>query len=54
MSTKPKTPFTQSQLMPQAEMLEVQRRKGKLVIGIPKETPLQKKGFALLPMRLPL
>jgi alanine dehydrogenase len=49
MSTKPKTPFTQSQLMPQAEMLEVQRRKGKLVIGIPKETHFQEKRVCLTP-----
>ncbi len=30
MSQKPKTPFTQSELMPQAETLEIKRRKGNL------------------------
>jgi alanine dehydrogenase len=49
MSPKPKTPFTQFDLMPQAEMLEVQRGKGKLIIGIPKETYFQEKRVCLTP-----
>lgn len=36
-------------LMPQEEMLEVQRKKGKLYIGIPKETSFQEKRVSLVP-----
>jgi len=39
----------QGSLLPKAEMLEVQRKKGKLVIGIPKETSFQEKRVALVP-----
>jgi len=49
MSNKPKTPFSKSELMPQAEMLEVAKRKGKLVIGIPKETHFQERRVCLTP-----
>lgn len=35
--------------MPQAEMLEVERKKGSLVIGVPKEVSLQEKRLALVP-----
>lgn len=36
-------------LMPQEEMLEIQRKKGSLHIGIPKETSFQEKRVALVP-----
>lgn len=36
-------------LMPQEEMLEIQRKKGKLHIGIPKETSFQERRVALVP-----
>jgi alanine dehydrogenase len=49
MSNKPKTPFSKSELLPQAEMLEVARRKGKFIIGIPKETHFQEKRVSLTP-----
>ena len=49
MSQKPKTPFSKSELLPKAEMLEVAKRKGKLVIGIPKETHYQEKRVCLTP-----
>ncbi len=44
-----KTPFSKSELLPQAEMLEIAKRKGKLVIGIPKETHFQEKRVCLTP-----
>jgi alanine dehydrogenase len=49
MSSKPTTPFSVQELMPQTEMLEVQRKKGKLLIGIPKEIHLQEKRISLTP-----
>ncbi len=49
MDNTSKTPFSKSELLPQAEMLEVARRKGKLVIGIPKETHFQEKRVCLTP-----
>lgn len=49
MSKKPTTPFSKRELMPQAEMLEVKRKKGKLVIGIPRETSYQEKRVSLTP-----
>ncbi|HIP47522.1 MAG TPA: alanine dehydrogenase [Lutibacter sp.] len=49
MSNKPKTPFSKSELLPQAEMLEIARGKGKFVIGIPKETHFQEKRVSLTP-----
>ncbi|WP_109300748.1 alanine dehydrogenase [Aquimarina sp. AU474] len=48
MST-PKSPFTKEQLLPQEEMIEVARKKGKLFIGIPKETSYQEKRVCLTP-----
>ncbi|MBG6129780.1 alanine dehydrogenase [Aquimarina sp. EL_43] len=48
MST-PKSPFTKEQLLPQEEMIEVARKKGKLFIGIPKETHYQEKRVCLTP-----
>lgn len=36
-------------LMPQEEMLEIQRKKGSLYIGIPKETSFQERRVALVP-----
>ncbi|RZS93707.1 alanine dehydrogenase [Aquimarina brevivitae] len=47
--TKPTSPFTKEQLLPQEEMLEVARKKGKLFIGIPKETYYQEKRVCLTP-----
>lgn len=38
-----------SQLMPQEEMLEVKKRKGNLIIGIPRETAFQENRVALAP-----
>ncbi len=41
--------LTQTALMPQEEMLEVSRKKGKLFIGIPKEISFQENRVALVP-----
>ena len=49
MSKKPTTPFSKSELLPQEEMLEIAKRKGKLLIGIPKETHFQEKRVCLTP-----
>lgn len=49
MSQKPSIPFSAHELLPQTETLEIQRRKGKLVIGIPKETHFQEKRVVLTP-----
>ncbi|MEI6577305.1 MAG: alanine dehydrogenase [Bacteroidota bacterium] len=38
-----------SSLMPQEEMLEVGRKRGKLIIGIPRETVLEERRVALVP-----
>lgn len=46
---KPISPFTKEQLLPQEEMIEVARKKGKLFIGIPKETHYQEKRVCLTP-----
>lgn len=43
------TPFTQSELLPQAEMLEIQRSKGQLFIGLPKERSYQERRVCLTP-----
>ncbi|MFD1162215.1 MULTISPECIES: alanine dehydrogenase [Hwangdonia] len=43
------SPFTKQQLLPQEEMLEIKKRKGKLFIGIPKETAYQEKRVCLTP-----
>ncbi|MEZ4882889.1 MAG: alanine dehydrogenase [Flavobacteriaceae bacterium] len=47
--TKPKSPFTRAQLLPQEETLEVSRQKGELFIGIPKEAYFQEKRICLTP-----
>lgn len=39
----------QGSLMPKEEMLEIQRKKGSLFIGIPKETSFQERRVALVP-----
>lgn len=43
------SPFTKQQLLPQAETLEIFKRKGELFIGIPKETAFQEKRVCLTP-----
>lgn len=43
------SPFSKEQLMPQAEMLEIKRQKGELLIGIPKESYAQEKRVCLTP-----
>ncbi len=45
----PTSPFTKEQLLPQEEMIEVAPKKGKLFIGIPKETSYQEKRVCLTP-----
>ncbi len=47
--SKPKSPFTKAQLLPQEETLEISKQKGKLIIGIPKETYFQEKRICLTP-----
>ncbi|MBG42912.1 MAG: alanine dehydrogenase [Aequorivita sp.] len=47
--TKPKSPFTRAQLLPQEETLEVSRQRGELFIGIPKEAYFQEKRICLTP-----
>ena len=44
-----KSLMQQGSLMPKEEMLEVPRKNGALVIGIPKETSFQEKRVALVP-----
>lgn len=43
------SPFSKKELLPQEEMLEVQKRKGELFIGLPKETYLGEKRVCLTP-----
>ena len=43
------TPFTQQQLLPQEDKLEIYRNKSELFIGIPKETSYQEKRICLTP-----
>ena len=47
--TKPLSPFTKAELLPQAETLEIERKKGDLFIGLPKETSYQEKRICLTP-----
>ncbi|WP_347374763.1 alanine dehydrogenase [Aequorivita sp. Q41] len=47
--SKPKSPFTREQLLPQEEMLEIAKQKGELHIGIPKEAYFQEKRICLTP-----
>ena len=49
MSKKASSPFSQQELIPQEETLEVVKQKGKLMIGIPKETHYQEKRVCLTP-----
>ena len=43
------SPFSKEELLPQEEMLEIQKRKGELFIGLPKETHLGEKRVCLTP-----
>ncbi|MDO9273960.1 MAG: alanine dehydrogenase, partial [Lutibacter sp.] len=43
MGKKISSPFSQQELIPQAETLEITKTKSELVIGIPKETHYQEK-----------
>jgi alanine dehydrogenase len=43
------SPFSKEELMPKPEMLEIQKQKGELFIGIPKETRLEEKRVCLTP-----
>jgi alanine dehydrogenase len=43
------SPFSIHELIPQEEKLEVQKQKGKLVIGLPKETHFEEKRICLTP-----
>jgi len=47
--SKPSSPFTMAQLLPQEETLEIRKQKGDLFIGIPKETYFQEKRICLTP-----
>jgi alanine dehydrogenase len=47
--SKPTSPFTRAQLLPQEEKLEVARQKGELYIGLPKEIYFQEKRICLTP-----
>jgi len=47
--SKPNSPFSALQLLPQEEMLEVEKKKGALFIGIPRETSYQEKRICLTP-----
>lgn len=49
MSKKIKSPFSKHELIPQEETLEITKQKGKLVIGVPKETYYQEKRVCLTP-----
>jgi alanine dehydrogenase len=43
------SPFSKEELLPQAEMLEIKKRKGELFIGLPKETYIGEKRVCLTP-----
>ena len=43
------SPFSHQELLPQEEMLEVERRKGKLFIGVPRETQYNERRICLTP-----
>lgn len=43
------SPFSKEELLPQAEMLEVQKQKGELFIGLPKEIHFEEKRVCLTP-----
>jgi len=43
------SPFSQEELMPKPEMLEIRKQKDELYIGIPKETHFEEKRICLTP-----
>jgi len=43
------SPFSKEELLPQAETLEIKKKKGELFIGLPKETYLGEKRVCLTP-----
>ena len=43
------TPFSQQELLPQEEMLEISRTKSEMLIGLPKETSDGEKRICLTP-----
>jgi alanine dehydrogenase len=43
------SPFSKEELLPQAEMLEIKKKKGELFIGLPKETHFEEKRVCLTP-----
>lgn len=43
------SPFSKEELLPQEEILEIKKRKGELLIGLPKETNLEEKRVCLTP-----
>ena len=45
----PFSPFSKEELLPQEEMLEIQKQKGDLFIGVPKETYFSEKRVCLTP-----
>ena len=47
--SKSLTPFSKHQLLPQEETLEIERKKGELFIGLPKESCYQEKRVCLTP-----
>jgi alanine dehydrogenase len=47
--SKPFSPFTLEELIPQEEMLELKKQKGQLFIGLPKETCFEEKRICLTP-----
>ena len=47
--SKPTSPFTKSELLPQEETLEISKQKGALFVGLPKETHAQEKRICLTP-----
>ncbi|WP_121665428.1 alanine dehydrogenase [Mesonia aquimarina] len=47
--SNPITPFSHAELLPQEEKLEIEKRKGELFIGLPKETSYQEKRVCLTP-----
>ena len=47
--SKPLSPFSKAELLPQEETLEIFKHKSSLFIGIPKETAFQEKRVCLTP-----
>ena len=43
------SPFSKEELLPQEETLEIKKRKGELLIGLPKETFFEEKRVCLTP-----